>query len=102
MAGFDGRVHNGAMTQDHGWVSYDGGGDNAHLTDDRRQMVQERIRLRHESRGELLGVVEVRVYENGCEPQVTVPHGAVLGVESDQSEIAELVARALTELDDWR
>jgi len=90
------------MAQDHGWVGYTGGGDNSQLTDRQRRMIQERIRQRNESRGELLGVVEVRVYENGCEPQVTFPHGAVLGVESDQSEITELVARARSEPGDWR
>lgn len=50
------------MAQDHGWFSYTGGGENSHLTDEQRQIVEERIR----SRGQLLGVVQVRVYENGA------------------------------------
>jgi hypothetical protein len=50
----------------------------------------------------LLGVVQVRVYENGCEPFVTFPQDAVLGVETDQSEVAAVVARARTRLLDWR
>ena len=91
-------VHNEGMTQEHGWFSYVGGGDNSDLTGEQRQMVEERIR----NRGELLGVVQVRVFENGCEPYVTFPQGAVLGVETDQSVIAEMVARARTELVDWR
>jgi hypothetical protein len=75
-----------------------GTGDNSDLTDEQRQIVEERIR----SRGQLLGVVQVRVFENGCEPFVTFPQGAALGVETDQSVIAELVARARTRLGDWR
>ncbi len=61
-------------------------------------MVGERIRLR----GQLLGVVQVRVFENECEPFVTFPQDAVLGVDTDQSVIAEMVASARTELVDWR
>ena len=53
-------------------------------------------------RGDLLGVVQVRVYENGCEPYVTFPQEAVFGVETDQSDVAEIVARARAELVDWR
>jgi hypothetical protein len=86
------------MTQEHGWTSYTGSGDDSHLTEEHRQMVEERVRLR----GQLLGVVQVRVFENGCEPFVTFPQGAVLGVETDQSAIAEMVARARTGLVDWR
>jgi hypothetical protein len=86
------------MGQDDGWFSYIGSGDNSHLTHEQRQIVEERIR----SRGQLLGVVQVRVYENGCEPFITFPQGAVLGVETAQSVLAEMVARARTELIDWR
>ena len=87
------------MAQDHGWFSYIGIGDNSDLTDEQRQIVEERIR----SRGQLLGVVQVRVFENGCEPFVTFPQSAALGVEgTDQSAIAEMVARARTRLGDWR
>ena len=87
-----------AMGQDHGWFSYVGVSDNSDLTDEQRQLVEERIR----SRGQLLGVVQVRVYEKECEPYVTFPQGAVLGVETDQSVIAEMVDRARTRLVDWR
>jgi len=86
------------MAQDDGWFSCTGNGDNSHLTDEQRQIVEERIR----SRGQLLGVVQVRVFENGCEPFVTFPQGAALGVETDQSVIAEIVSRARTRLVDWR
>jgi hypothetical protein len=85
------------MAQHDGWFSY-GASDKSNLTDEQRQLVERRIR----DRGNLLGVVQVRVYENGCEPYVTFPHGAVFGVETDQSEIAEMVARARVQLVDWR
>jgi hypothetical protein len=68
------------------------------LTDEQRQIVEERIR----SRGQLQGVVQVKVYENGCEPFITFPDGASLGVETDQSVIADMVARARTQLVDWQ
>ena len=88
-------VHNEAMAQHDGWFSYTGG-DTSHLTDEQRHIVEDRIR----DRGNLLGVVQVMVYENQCEPYVTFSQDAVLGVETDQSEIAEMVARA--RLVDWR
>jgi hypothetical protein len=85
------------MAEDRGWFSHTGG-DNSDLTEEQRQVVEQRI-LR---RGPLLGVVQVRVYENGCESFVTFPPDAVLGVETDQSELAAMVARARTRLLDWR
>jgi len=97
------RVHNGSMaTNERGWISYSGGSDNSHLTDEQRQMVEERIRERQELRGGLLGVVEVYVYEHGCHEQVTFPYGSLLGVETDASVISEIVARASAELANWR
>lgn len=90
------------MAQDHGWISYVDPGDNSHLTDEQREWVEERIRQREEARGGLLGVVQVRVYEHGCELQVSFPQGSILGVESDGGVIADMVARARTELADWR
>ena len=98
IVNFGTTVHNEVMAQEHGWFSYSGSSDKSHLTDEQRQIVEERIR----SRGQLLGVVQVRVYENGCEPYVTFPQGAAFGVETDQSVIAEMVARARTQLVDWR
>jgi hypothetical protein len=85
------------MAQHEGWFSFTGG-NSSHLTDGQRQIVEDRIR----DLGDLLGVVQVRVYENGCEPYVTFPQDAVLGVETDRSEIAEMVARARAQLVDWR
>jgi len=87
-------------TNEHGWISY-GPGDNSHLTDDQRQMVEERILERRELRGGLLGVVEVYVYEHGCHQQVIFPSGSLLGVETDASVVSEMVARASAELANW-
>jgi hypothetical protein len=95
-------VHNEIMaTNEHGWISY-GEGDNSHLSEAQRRSVKERIRERQEQRGGLLGVVEVSVYEHGCSPQVSFPPGALVGVESDASLIAEMVTRATAELANWR
>jgi hypothetical protein len=98
MVSFGTTDHNETMTREHGWISYTGSDNTSHLTDDQRHRVEERVR----QRGQLLGVVQVKVFENGCEPFVTFPQGAVLGVETDQSVIAEMFARARTELVDWR
>jgi hypothetical protein len=89
-------------TNEYDWISYGGDGDNSHLTDEQRQMVEERIRERQEQQGGLLGVVEVSVYEHGCHPQVNFPRGSLLGVETDASVISEIVARASAELANWR
>jgi hypothetical protein len=92
-------VHNEGMAKhDGGWFSYTGTSDTSDLSHEQRQIVEKRIR----DRGHLLGVVQVRVYENACEPYVTFPQDAALGVATDQSEIAEMVARARAQLLDWR
>jgi hypothetical protein len=53
-------VQNASMSNEHGWVSYVGGGDNSHLSDEERKMVEERIRVRRERQGGLLAIVEIR------------------------------------------
>jgi hypothetical protein len=88
-------------TNEHGWISY-GGGGNAHLTDTQRQALEERNRERREQRGGLLGVVEVYVYEHGCHSQVSFPSGSLLGPDSDDSAISGIVAQAAAELASWR
>jgi hypothetical protein len=88
-------------TNELGWISY-GAGDNSHLTNEQRQMVEESIRERQEQQGGLLGIVEVYVYEHGCHQQVNFPQGSLLGVETDASVISEIVARASAELANWR
>jgi hypothetical protein len=81
-------VHTRRMAQRDGWFSVTGNGDTTHLTEEQRQIVEDRIR----ERGDLLGVVQVRVYENCCDPCVMFPDEAVLGVETDRSEIAGRLA----------
>jgi hypothetical protein len=83
-------------------MSYGSGSDNANLTDEQRQKVEDGTRARHQQRGDLLAVVEVSVYERGCHQQVNFPQGSLLGVESDPSVISEVVARARAELATWR
>jgi hypothetical protein len=101
IVGLPPRVHNESMApNEHGWMSY-GEGDNSHLTDEQRQMVEESIRERREQRGGLLGVVVVNVYEHGCHQQLSFPEGSLLGVETGTSVISEMVTRASAELANW-
>jgi hypothetical protein len=85
------------MSSDHGWVS-SSPGDNAHQSDEVHQLITQR----RERRGELLAVVSVRVYEYEEEPQLSFPPDAVLGVETDQAVISEVVRRAREQLTRWR
>jgi hypothetical protein len=86
---------------DEGWVTYVLGGENGHLTEEQRRLIEEEMRRRTERRGRLLAVVEVRVYENETEPQVSFPPGALLKPESDGREIIEVVERARVDLAVW-
>jgi hypothetical protein len=72
------------------------------LTEEQRQLVEERIHQREESRGGLLGVVEVRVYENTCEPQISFPQGALQGIDAGAPAMNDMVTRARAELANWR
>jgi hypothetical protein len=89
------------MTAEQGWVSYTSG-DNSHLSPEARAEVERRIKRRREERGALLAIVQVRVYENDEEPQVSFPEDAFLGVETDSSIISDVVARAREQLAHWR
>ena len=89
------------MSTESGWVSYTSG-DNSHLAPDVRSEVQRRFKQRQTERSALLAIVQVRVYENDEEPQVTFPTDAVLGVETDSSIISEVVVRAREKLAHWR
>jgi hypothetical protein len=57
---------------------------------------------RHRERGPLRAIVQVRVYENGAEPQVSFTEECTLGVGSDRADIAAAVARARDALAHWR
>jgi hypothetical protein len=89
------------MSTDHGWVA-PSPGSNARLPEDVRQERRRRHGERDERRGGLLAIVSVRVYEHDEEPQVSFPPEALLGVETDAPVIAEVVARARTQLGRWR
>jgi hypothetical protein len=89
------------MTTGHGWLSYTSG-DNSHLSPEVRAEVERRIKRRQEERGALLAVVQVRVYENDEQPQLSFPEDALLGVETDSSIISDVVARAREQLTHWR
>jgi hypothetical protein len=76
-------------------------GDNSHLTEEQRHRIEDEMRHRQERRGRLLAVVEVRVYENETEPQVSFPPAALLKPDSDDSEIMGIVDRAQEGLAAW-
>jgi hypothetical protein len=57
---------------------------------------------RHRKRGPLQAIVQVRVFENGAEPQVSFTQECTLGVGSDRADIADAVARARDALANWR
>jgi hypothetical protein len=89
------------MAAEHGWAAYSSG-DNSHLSPEVRAEVERRIMQRQEERGALLAIIEVRVYENDEEPQVSFPQDALLGVETDSLIISDVVARAREQLDRWQ
>ncbi|HEY3844515.1 MAG TPA: hypothetical protein VGL48_14780 [Acidimicrobiales bacterium] len=89
------------MSTEHRWVS-SAPGSRDRLPEDVRQEREQRHRERDERRGGLLAIVSVRVYEHDEEPQVSFPPDALLGVETDAPVIAEVVARARTQLGRWR
>jgi hypothetical protein len=69
---------------------------------DARAEIESREALRKKRRGRLLTEVSVRVYQNDAEAPVSLPHDAVLSVESDPSEIAAVVAPTRDQLSIWR
>ena len=87
---------------DEGWVTYVVGRRNDHLTPEQREFIEKERKARQERRGRLLAVVEVRVYENDTDPQVSFPPGAILEPVSDEADILEVVGRAEEALAAWR
>ena len=96
-----GPSHTGTMATDHGWVSWTPSG-NSNLSPEASAEVERRVKARNEERGALLAIVEVRVYENSELPGVCFPEDVVLGIETDSSVIATVVARARAQLEHWR
>lgn len=84
-----------------GWVALSPLGETG-LPDDLRAEVRGRIEQNRVQRGDLLAVVEVRVFENGAEAQVSFPPEGLLGPDSDSDVIADVVARAREQLASWR
>jgi hypothetical protein len=75
-----------------------------HLPPEVRAEVEQREASREERLGRLLCEVHVRVYEHDAhdaEMFVTFPDDALLGLDSDRSEIAAAVARAREMLANW-
>ena len=85
------------MSSNYRWVS-SAPGANAHQSEEVRQLIRDR----RERKGELLAVVAIRVYEHDEDASVSFPPDAVLGVETDQSVISEVVGRARDQLTQWR
>lgn len=85
-----------------GWLGYGGGGENSALTPEQRSEIERQMRERRRQRGALLARVEVEIYENGADAQVSFPPESVLDPGADGAAIADVVARAKAELERWR
>jgi hypothetical protein len=84
-----------------GWMAWTPAGG-THLLDEVRTEIERRVGLAQNERGALLAVVEVRVFENTSEAQVSVPSEALLRPDHDRDVIADVVRRAQEELGNWR
>jgi hypothetical protein len=84
-----------------GWVSWTGDSW-VDLPPETRQRVRRTMIERHRERGPLQAIVQVRVYENAAEPQVSFTQECTLGAGSDRADIASAVARARDALANWR
>jgi hypothetical protein len=86
---------------EQGWVSWtqDSWVD---LPPDVRAQVRREMIERHRARGPLLAVVQVRVYAEDAEPQVSFVPGSALGPDADRETVARVVARARDALGTWR
>jgi hypothetical protein len=84
-----------------GWVSWTGDSW-VELPPDVRARARQTMIDRHRTRGPLLAVVEVRVYAEDAEPQVSFVPGCVLGPDADRDAVATVVGRARDALAEWR
>jgi hypothetical protein len=89
------------MTNDSGWVSYSPNSISK-LPQDVQQQVRMKMADRLEESGGLLAVVQVRVFENDEVVYVSFPPGSMLGPETENAVISEVVARAHAQLASWR
>ena len=83
---------------DLGWVSFTGDSW-VELPPDLRARARQTVIDRHRARGPLLAVVEVRVYAEEAEPQVSFVPGCALGPDAARETIATVVGRARDALD---
>jgi hypothetical protein len=74
----------------------------ANLPPDERALARRTMIERHRARGPLMAVVEVRVYAEDEEAQVSFMPGGTLGPGADRDTIAMVVARARDALGRWR
>jgi hypothetical protein len=84
-----------------GWVSWTGDSW-VDLPPETRARARRTMVDRHRERGPLMAIVQVRVYENGAEPQLSFTQECTLGVETDRETLAGVVARARDALAEWR
>lgn len=86
---------------EHSWVSWTGDSW-VELPPDLRAHARQTMIDRHRARGPLLAVVQVRVYAEDAEPQVSFVPGGALGPDAARETIATVVARARDTLAAWR
>jgi hypothetical protein len=86
---------------EQGWVSWTGDSW-VDLPPDLRARARQTMIERHRARGPLLAVVQVRVYAEDEESQVTFPVDCALGPDADRETISMVVARAREALAAWR
>ena len=84
-----------------GWVSWTGDSW-VDLPEETRAQVRRTMVERHRARGPLMAIVQVRVYENGADPQLSFTEECTLHVETDRETLAGVVARARDALAAWR
>jgi hypothetical protein len=83
------------------WVSWTGDSW-VDLPPGTRERARRTMIERHRERGPLQAIVQVRVYENEAESQISFSQECTLGVETDRETLAGVVARARDSLAGWR
>jgi hypothetical protein len=84
------------------WVGWGPDGPSRELSPEEREEFIRRRDQRVAARGELLAIVEVRVYEDGCHSQISFPSGCKLGPYADSERLAAVVQTASEDLANWR
>jgi hypothetical protein len=84
-----------------GWVSWTADSWVEQPPESRERLRRTMIE-RHRERGPLAAIVQVRVYADAAEPQVSFTEECTLGPDADRGEIAAVVERARAALAGWR